>query len=155
MFYKKKPISERFWAKVNKTDSCWLWTGGKTGHGYGSISAGSKNDGSFLAHRISLILNGISIPEKMFVDHKCKNPACVNPDHLRVVTPKINSLENSNSLPAKSAKKTHCLRGHELINDNIYRSPSLIDQRRCRICSNYRQNLNRAKKKQKLMSVTI
>lgn len=73
----------RFWAKVRKGPGCWEWLAAKS-HGYGRI----KILGRMLsAHRVSWsIANGRQIPDGLEVDHMCFNPACVNPDHLRLLT---------------------------------------------------------------------
>lgn len=81
-------LKERFWAKVNKTDTCWLWTAGKTHAGYGVINV---EDSTKCAHRVAYELEVSTIPTGMEVDHLCHNTSCVRPDHLRVVTSKQNS----------------------------------------------------------------
>ena len=76
-----------FWEKVNKTGTCWLWTGGKTSPGYGVIWA----DGRLApAHRVSLMLVGTPAPDDLEVDHLCCVPLCVRPDHLEPVTHAVN-----------------------------------------------------------------
>ena len=70
---------ERFWEKVNKTDSCWLWTGAKQ-NGYGIARADGKAQ---LAHRVSFAWSKGMIPEGTQLDHMCHNRSCVNPDHVR------------------------------------------------------------------------
>lgn len=72
----------RFWAKVNKTDSCWIWTGAMSGAGQGIIRI---NNTGVSARQISWILtNGRSSDTKLTV--VCGNPACVNPLHLHPIT---------------------------------------------------------------------
>jgi len=80
----KPTTSELFWAKVNKTETCWLWTGHVDKIGYGRHSAS-------YAHRYSFELHtGKPIPAGRQIDHMCHNRACVNPAHLRSVTNKQN-----------------------------------------------------------------
>lgn len=71
-------LTDRFYKFVNKTESCWVWTGSLT-NGYGTFTiAGQRHQ----AHRASWIINCGEIPDGMWVLHKCDNPPCVNPDHL-------------------------------------------------------------------------
>jgi HNH endonuclease len=71
------------------------------------------------AHRVSFILSGGNLPDGMCVDHVCRNRRCANPHHLRAVTPRANALENSVSLPAMHAAKTHCSNGHPFAGSNL------------------------------------
>ena len=135
---------KRFWDKVKKTESCWLWTAAVNVHGYGRFLFDGK---SRFAHRVVLILNGIEIPKGMVVDHKCRVRNCVNPEHLRVVTKSTNSTENSISPPAKNKHKTHCLLGHEFNNENtiIYKNKTgKIIGRLCLECKNTRPERERS-----------
>lgn len=79
-----------FWAKVDKSGDCWLWTGSRNGGGYGKLNRRGK---TIYAHRYSFEARGVTIPEGMLVDHACRNRACVRPEHLRIVTQKQN-MEN-------------------------------------------------------------
>lgn len=76
---------ERFWSRVRmgSAHACWEWTGAATNEGYGRFNVDGRQ---MLAHRFSWELANGDIPKKMDVDHRCSNPRCVNPDHLRVVT---------------------------------------------------------------------
>lgn len=75
-----------FWARVNKTEGCWLWTGPTNGR-YGRIGRRTY------AHRASYEIANGPIPEGMFVMHLCDTPLCVRPDHLTIGTAKDNSQD--------------------------------------------------------------
>lgn len=84
---------------------CWLWLGSLDKDGYGRLSWKNHACG---AHRYSWMAFRGPIPEGMQIDHMCRVRSCVNPDHLRVVTPRQNVLENSLSHQARNAAKPHC-----------------------------------------------
>jgi hypothetical protein len=75
---------QRFLDKINKTDSCWIWTGGTRPNGknvlYGRhhLSVGK----SIGAHRFSYELFVGKIPDGQYICHACDVPLCVNPEHL-------------------------------------------------------------------------
>lgn len=81
-------LDERFWSKVEKTDKCWNWTGSGV-RGYGRIRIGNR---MVLAHRWSYENARGPIPSGKVIDHLCRNRACVNPEHLEVVTQSVNTL---------------------------------------------------------------
>lgn len=85
-----KPMINRFWAKVNKTETCWLWTGFKNAQGYGIFKAEGKN---IRAHCFSWELENGQIPEGMLVCHHCDVKPCVRPDHLFSGTHLDNALD--------------------------------------------------------------
>lgn len=79
---------ERLWSRVNKTPSCWIFTGHQNTTGYGLIKIAGK---PAVAHRFAYELLVGPIPAGKVLDHTCYEKTCVNPDHLRVVTQEQNS----------------------------------------------------------------
>lgn len=128
----------RFLMKVEPepTSGCHLWSGAVQSAGYGHmliVRHPRKRWG--LAHRLAFehwrgeILDGLEI------DHKCSNPLCVNPEHLRMVTGRENTLAPwSRSIAKLNSEKRYCPAGHP------YDGRNLIVRRRggreCRQCVN-------------------
>lgn len=112
------PPEVRFWEKVNKNGpgGCWVWTACISRYGYGQIVwRGIVTH----AHRIVFELTGRgAVPAGLEVDHVCRNRACCNPDHLRIVTRTVNVTENSLSPHAINRNKTHCPKGHPYSPEN-------------------------------------
>jgi len=136
----------RFWAKVNKEGpvhptlgtKCWLWAGAISG-GYGLAWSGLRMIG---AHRLSYEECRGKIPPGLHLDHLCRVPSCVNPEHLEPVTQQENTRRGIAGW--NMAVKTHCPQGHEYAGDNliVYRG-----QRHCRECGRARARIYIAKKR--------
>lgn len=77
------PVAVRFWSKVVKTDTCWLWTDAPNSTGYGTFSFRSI---PVMAHRFSWMLAGLDLDPDLQLDHLCRVRLCVNPAHLEQVT---------------------------------------------------------------------
>lgn len=85
-----KPFEKKFWDKIEKTESCWLWHGTRSDNGYGKVRYRDRQD---LSHRVSYIIHKGEIPVGMVVRHKCDNPPCCNPDHLELGTVADNTCD--------------------------------------------------------------
>lgn len=106
-------IDELFWARVETLENgCKVWTGCLTEDGYGRVRRRKR---SWLTHRWSWFLRYGAVPPEL--DHKCRNRACVNTDHLRSTT-------HADNVPFKIQPRC----GH------IYDKITDYEGRRCSLC---------------------
>lgn len=118
---------DRFWAKVDKSGDCWVWTAALV-DGYGTI----KVDGKMIrAHRLSYEMAFGPIPAGAQINHRCGNRACVRPDHLYAGTHSMNMLDSVGHGTHRCSRVTHCPKGHEYTDENTYASKG---KRACRTC---------------------
>lgn len=138
-------VEERFWSKVYKTKTCWLWTATKDSSGYGRFRVSTKLVGS---HRLSYEWAYGSIKPGFVVMHSCDTPACVNPKHLSLGTHADNMADMSNKGRGRNwcTGVTKCKNGHEFNPENIYHYDG---KRLCRACRKARGVAFRAKQKPK------
>lgn len=135
----KATPEQRFWAKVDKTEICWLWTGAKMPNGYGSFSVNGR---TIYAHRFAYELLIGPIPEGLPLDHVkangCTSKLCVKAiaderglAHLEPVTHRENLLRGPTTQAATNITKTHCPQGHPYDEANTEHQRG---QRLCRTC---------------------
>jgi hypothetical protein len=93
-------------------------------------------------HRVAWILTNGEIPEGLVIDHLCRNRKCVNPTHMRIVTPKVNTMCGF-GVGVIQKTKTLCLRGHEFDFVNMDGS------RRCKACDRINRATRRDRDKEK------
>lgn len=123
-------IEQRFWAKVEKTEACWLWTGAKS-HGYGNfyLSLGGGKYKQVQAHRWAYEAVTGPIPDGLVLDHLCRVKRCVNPRHLEPVPQRVNVLRGE--LP-RALRENRCVNGHEYTPENTF--VNSLSVRVCRVC---------------------
>lgn len=102
---RRRPAEERFWAKIQKTDNCWLWPEGKTPGSYGHFTSRTANYNGG-AHRFAWQITYGPIPDGLCVCHSCDKDypigdttyrRCVRPEHLFLGT----NADNSTDMVAK------------------------------------------------------
>lgn len=133
-------IKERLISLINKNLDCWEWSGSISNQGYGRLTVGSRTDKTRRtrsAHRVSYETFVGKIPKGLVIDHLCKNRKCINPSHLEPVTIQEN-IKRGDSGKFESSK-THCPKGHEYSEDNIYKYGN---SRNCKICMKTRSIKN-------------
>ena len=113
------PLRIRKRLRLHEATGCWIWTGGRTSSGYGSLSRLGQNT---TAHRaVYEFLHG-PIPDGLVIDHLCRNSLCCRPDHLEVVTNQENVRRGDAAWidGERQRSKSHCLQGHPLSGGNLY-----------------------------------
>jgi hypothetical protein len=130
----RKSAEERFWEKVSKTESCWLWASTiSKGGGSGGYAMFWYEGRPRLAHRwIYERMYGV-VAKELTLDHLCRVRHCVNPAHLEPVTHRENVLRGK-SFAAVNARKTHCVHGHAYTPANTVKIGKR--GRWCRVCRN-------------------
>lgn len=112
-------------------DGCWVWTGARQDGGYGTTSYLNQTR---YAHRLMYEIFVGPIPTDYDIDHLCRNPSCVRPDHLEPVPHRVNVQRHYDA-------KTHCAQGHPWITENIYFRPN--GRRMCAVCQRQRSRARR------------
>jgi hypothetical protein len=132
-----RPAVDRILDKVVDRVGCWIYTGSLNPSGYGQVNVGRRGEGRVMTHRATYEFFRAEIPEGLFLDHLCRNRACVNPWHLEPVTPKVNSERGDMAGNGEHHRsKTECVHGHPFTPENTLRTTQ--GHRQCRTCHNAR-----------------
>jgi hypothetical protein len=124
-----------------ETGTCIIWHGRRSSGGYGRMPNGEP------AHRYFYRITRGEIPTGLVLDHLCRNPSCINPDHLEPVTIRENLIRGEFGPVARKVRQTDCIHGHPLEGRNLYITPT--GQRKCRTCraARVREYLARKRKR--------
>ena len=138
---------ERFIAKVDFTDTCWLWKASQDTDEYGQFWYCEK---VMPAHRASYLLFVGPIGDGLDIDHLCSIRPCVYPEHLEAVTRQENNRRAGLQGPClENSQKTYCKNGHPFTeaNTQIY-GPGWRHCRECGRQANRRQYQRRKQEAQ-------
>lgn len=124
-----KPLRERLLGRINidPNTGCWIWRGFRKPDGYARVG---RNGKLVYVHVASYEEFVGPVPEGLELDHLCRNPSCLNPDHLEPVTHAENIRRGQAG--ENMRQKTHCPKGHPYSGDNLYIGGD--GKRRCRAC---------------------
>lgn len=141
---------ERFLLKISISNDnfyngtpCLEWTAHISPNGYGRFQLNRKSE---YAHRVAYELIKGKIPENLVINHLCRNRKCCNPDHLEVITQKLNIQKGKTGYHDNHLNKfkTHCPQGHEYNKENTY---AYNGNRVCKICTQIRSHQQYQRKK--------
>lgn len=140
--------------RLNPMTNCILTESIPALNGYGRYI--KVNGKRYKAHRAAWVQAYGNIPKGKVVDHVCHNEAvelgeceggitcvhraCINPEHLRLVTQQENIMAGLHNIDNRS----HCNQGHLFIKENIMVREN--GRRECAECNRVRARVNYAKR---------
>jgi hypothetical protein len=146
----RRPLLDRFWERVEKSDGCWTWRGDKDKDGYGRLGRGGQGGLKYRAHRLSYMIHSGPIPDGVVVCHQCDNPSCVRPEHLFLGSVADDHLDakTKGRLRNGFGEFTHCIRGHKFTPENTRHRVSSrgLPRRDCITCDRRRKDATKLKK---------
>lgn len=134
-----RPAEERF-AIVSAMEKCvihengcCIWSGTISSEGYGRLTWKRREH---YAHRFLYHYLVGPIPAGHDLHHECGNRACANPAHLTPLKRRAH-IRLGDSPAGQQSRQTHCLRGHPLVDENLY--VTRAGRRQCRLCARIRR----------------
>lgn len=130
---------------VSSLQGCWLWMGSTLPKGYAVLRVSRKIDPHrkhLYLHRLFYEVSKGAIPPGLEIDHLCRNPSCITPDHLEAVSRSTNLRRGNvgSDIGRYNRAKTHCPQGHSYDKLNTYYRPDRRGRgRNCKQCRADRQ----------------
>ena len=132
---------------------CLEWAGATDRHGYGKIKVKDEFGKTRITgpHRAAWLAFYGRIDGDLVIDHLCRNPKCINLEHLRLVTNAVNTLAGDHSnKKGRSGRKRGAKPGcskHGLVDGRWSTRKDGYERWDCRICRRERQRRFLAKRK--------
>jgi HNH endonuclease len=85
----------RFWNQVrvvDGADACWEWRGYRLPNGYGLIT--NRKRRMLVTRWLMEAIWRVDLKRGDCVLHRCNNPSCVRPEHLRIGTQSENTQQS-------------------------------------------------------------
>jgi hypothetical protein len=147
--------AKRFEDKVirGEGEECDVWVAGKSLNGYGRFLLRGKKKG---AHVIAWqrANKRLADPSRsMVIAHICEVKDCVKPSHLDQQSQQQNLLYADSSVYAKNRAKTHCPKGHVLIEENCRPDKWAQGTRACQVC--HREKGAQVKAAREALGITL
>lgn len=134
-------IKYKKYLSLCKSNKCWIWNGCRNSQGYGTIKVEGK---ATKAHRLFYSSIVGKLDDNLHLHHVCGVRNCVNPRHLKPLSPQEHSNYHSYALGGMASNLGHhaikapvCRNGHTMSGRNVrtyYNYKKGVIQRRCRAC---------------------
>lgn len=122
---RKPTASERYWSKVTKTTTCWVWTASLNRYGRGLFKMHGRK---YQAHRLTFEATYGQVQGYVAISVRCGTAACVRPDHLRLRPMKPRIADGTGSERPMGS----CVHGQAFTPDSLLVNPP--DGRGCQEC---------------------
>lgn len=111
--------------RIRRSAGCWAFDGFHDRDGYAQVVIRwpDRPRKCFRVHQLTYIEKHGPVPQGLVLDHfECDNRWCVNPDHVRPVSVRENTLRALGKRPLVSPSLT-CSNGHDLSGGNLGTRP--------------------------------